>query len=65
MSEFKEQKWQSTGNGLSSFSGLCWLYGRVLYDKHQVPVGLIAGAWRRGSLQVRPILFARSSSAHT
>ena len=32
-------------NSLSSFSAVCFLYGRSLYDELHVPIGLIQSAW--------------------
>ena len=30
---------------MSSFSAVCWLFGKRLFDKYQRPIGLIQAAW--------------------
>lgn len=30
---------------INTFSAVCWLYGRDLYDTYKVPIGLISSDW--------------------
>ena len=30
---------------IGTFSAVCWLYGRDLYDAYSVPIGLISSDW--------------------
>ncbi|KAM9359707.1 sialate O-acetylesterase [Symphorus nematophorus] len=32
-------------SNVASFSAVCWLYGRYMYEKLQYPIGLVASCW--------------------
>uniref|UniRef100_A0A1X7VPF4 Sialate O-acetylesterase domain-containing protein n=1 Tax=Amphimedon queenslandica TaxID=400682 RepID=A0A1X7VPF4_AMPQE len=34
-----------SSTAINSFSAVCWLYGRDLYDTYKVPIGLISSDW--------------------
>ena len=33
------------GKDWTYFSAVCWLYGKYLYDKLKIPIGLVATTW--------------------
>ena len=40
------------GKQNTKFSALCWLYGRMIYEQLQYPIGLIASTWPGTQIQV-------------
>ena len=45
--------WSSPGDqeALAQFSAVCFLYGRMLYDQLEVPIGLVEAAWGGTSIE--------------